>query len=111
MSPNNMIVELLNHPYERTLADLDQEFRESIDPEEEALRREESKEQSQLADALDAEIAQRSPRQRKIIADLEQEAQDNARDEARRCEFAEFLRIQAVQEQLLTENLTSYWLS
>ena len=25
MSPNNMIVELLNHPYERTLADLDQE--------------------------------------------------------------------------------------
>lgn len=57
MSPNNMIVELLNHPYERTLADLDQEFRESIDPEEEALRRKESEEQSQLADALDAEAA------------------------------------------------------
>ena len=41
---------------------LEQEFRESVDPEEETMRREEAEEQSQLADALDAEIAQRSPK-------------------------------------------------
>lgn len=36
---------------------LEQECRGSVDPEEEAMRREEAEEQSQLADALDAEVA------------------------------------------------------
>lgn len=83
---------------------LEQEFSDSVNPEEEALRRAESEEQVHLDEAMHAEVSQLTPQQRKLVADLEQADRDKAHDEAWCCEYAEFLRIQAEQEQILKEN-------